>query len=404
MSAPSNPLGTQGLSEDVRFCKKCVISNQRPSSTAEFRNRNKKTTIFFDEQGVCSACRYHEDKYDGIDWEQRENELQELLEKHRSKDGSYDVVVPGSGGKDSVYVSHALKHRYGMHPLTVTWPPNMYTDIGRRNFEAWLDSGFDNISVHPNRKVHRHLTRLAFLNLCHPFQPFIIGQKQVGPKMAIKHGIKLIIYGENPAETGSNLAEAYNPIMKPSYYSLPRADQRKTMLGGCSYDQLLEMGFTHTDLMKYLPVALEDIEESGTEVRFLAYYKRWRPQEMFYYASEHCGFTLNPERSEGTYSKYSSLDDKIDGFHYFTTFAKFGIGRATYDAAQEIRNRHLTREEGVALVKRYDGEFPKKYFPEFLDYCDIDEETFWAVTDRARPPHLWRTDGNEWKLRHQVEN
>ncbi|MCP5367817.1 MAG: N-acetyl sugar amidotransferase, partial [Hyphomicrobiales bacterium] len=94
--------------------------------------------------------------------------------------------------------------------------------------------------------------------------------------------------------------------------------------------------------------------------------------------------------------------DKIDGFHYYTTFIKFGIGRATYDAAQEIRNRHLVREEGVALVHKYDGEFPKRYFEEFLDYTMIDEDKFWAVIDGARSPHLWTKDGNEWRLRHQV--
>ena len=64
----------------------------------------------------------------------------------------------------------------------------------------------------------------------------------------------------------------------------------------------------------------------------------------------------------GTYSKYSSIDDKIDCFHYYTMFIKFGIGRASFDASQEIRNGKITREEGINLVKKYDSEFPKKYF------------------------------------------
>ena len=102
-------------------------------------------------------------------------------------------------------------------------------------------------------------------------------------------------------------------------------------------------------------------EKIGKNVNFyyLGYYIKWIPQEAYYYAVENTGFKANPERTEGTYSKYNSLDDRIDGFHYWSTFVKFGIGRATYDASQEIRNKHLTREEGQALVKRFDGEFPK---------------------------------------------
>ncbi|MCP5370547.1 MAG: N-acetyl sugar amidotransferase [Hyphomicrobiales bacterium] len=391
-----------GLPAEVRFCKRCVVSNQRPSSTVEFKNTNRKETVHFDEEGICSACRYHERKWGGIDWDARQRQLVELLDRHRSRDGSYDVIVPGSGGKDSTYVSHVLKYKYGMHPLTVTWPPHMYTDIGRINFDAWLDTGLDNISFHPNRRVHRILTREAFVNLVHPFQPFILGQKQIGPKIAAKYGVKLIMYGESQAEGGTNVAEADNPVMNPKYYTLPRDQRRDVRLGGRTVAELAELGVPAHELEPYFPIAREDAAAAGLEVHHMGFYEQWIPQEKFYYAAEHCGFQPNPVRTEGTYSKYPSLDDKIDGFHYYTTFIKFGIGRATYDAAQEIRNRHLVREEGVALVHKYDGEFPKRYFEEFLDYTMIDEDKFWAVIDGARSPHLWTKDGNEWRLRHQV--
>ena len=391
-----------GLPADVRFCKQCVISNQRPSATVEFRNENAKEAIHFDEDGVCSACRYHDIKYNQINWNERQRMLLDLLDQHRKGDGSYDVIVPGSGGKDSIYVAHVLKHKYGMTPLTVTWPPHMYTDIGRCNFEAWLNAGFDNVSFHPNRDVHRRLAREAFLNLCHPFQPFILGQKQIGPKMALKYGAKLIFYGESQAEGGTRMAEAFNPVMNTRYYSLPRDQRFDIRLGGKSYGQLIEDGFSRADLEPYVPAAREDIVAAGIEVHHMGFYELWRPQDKFYYAVENTAFMPNPDRSEGTFSKYASLDDKMDGLHYFTTFIKFGIGRATYDAAQEIRNRHITREEGVALIRRYDGEFPAKYFKEFLDYVNIDEDRFWKTIDSYRSPHLWRKDGNAWMLCHRV--
>jgi N-acetyl sugar amidotransferase len=391
-----------GLPTEVKFCKMCVISNQRPSSAIEFRNVNKKESIQFDETDTCVACDYHEQKWNEINWEDRNRQLIELLDKHRSRDGSYDVIVPGSGGKDSIYVSHILKYKYGMHPLTVTWAPHMYTKIGLKNFHAWIDAGFDNLMFHPNGGVHKRLTREAFLNLLHPFQPFILGQKQTGPKAALQYGVKLIMYGESQAEGGNQVHEAFNPIMNPKYYSAPKSERKNVHLGGMSYEALLEKEFSEIDLKPYLPVAREDIEESGVEVHHMGFYEHWRAQDKYFFATENTMFQPNPERTEGTYSKYASLDDKIDGFHYFTTFIKFGIGRATYDACQEIRDRHITREEGVALVQRFDGIFPKQYFGDFLDYISIEHDMFWDTVDSFRSPHLWKKAGNDWRLRHSL--
>lgn len=402
IDAPASGDNTLGLPEDVRFCKTCVVSNQRPSSTVEFKNVNRKEVIEIDDDDICSACRYHEIKYNEIDWDDRARQLEELLARHRRDDGEYDVIVPGSGGKDSMYVSHVLKHKFGMHPLTVTWPPHMYTDIGRENFDAWLEDGFDNVSFHPNRHVHRALTREAFVNLLHPFQPFILGQKQIGPKSALKYGVKLIMYGESQAEGGTNIAEAFTPAMDPKYYSVPRGEETGIRLAGLDVLTLQERGFETNELRPYMPVWREDVEAADVEVHHMGFYEKWRPQEKYYFAVENCGFKPNPERTEGTYTKYNSLDDKIDGFHYYTTYIKFGLGRATYESAQEVRNHHLTREEAVALIHRYDGEFPSKYFHDFLDYIEIGEDKFWEIIDSYRPQHLWEKSGNDWVLKHLV--
>ena len=200
-----------GLPEEVKFCTRCVMSNQRPASTQEFKHsqHSKKVTLAFDDDGVCDACRIAEKKKT-IDWDVREAELVALLDQYRRTDGSYDCLVPGSGGKDSAYQAHVLKYKYGMNPLTVTWPPIMYTDYGRVNFEQWLDvGGFDNLSFRRNGKVMKLLTRLSIENLLHPFQTFILGQKNLGPKLAAQLGIPLVFYGENEAEYG-------NPIAQPT--------------------------------------------------------------------------------------------------------------------------------------------------------------------------------------------
>lgn len=395
-----------GLPPKVIFCKRCVISNQRPSSTVEFTHavQEKKRTIGFDENGVCDACRYQEAKARKIDWVRREEQLVRLLDKHRGNDGGYDVVVPGSGGKDSAFTSHVLKYRYGMSPLTVTWAPHKYTEIGWRNFENWIHvGGHDNILFTPNGRLHRHLTRLAFKNLLHPFQPFIVGQRIIGPLMAAKFGVKLVMYGENQAEYGNDSSENYVPTMDRKFFSV--GDLGEIRLGGASIDQIMrETNFTLNDFAPYIPPSADFLESKGVEVHYLGYYLKWDPQECYYYATEHTGFQANTERTEGTYSKYSSIDDRIDMFHYYTTLVKFGIGRATYDAAQEIRNGKITRDEGVQLVKKYDQEFPRKYFKDFLEYIAMCESEFESTVDRFRSPHLWERTSGEWRLKAAVWN
>jgi N-acetyl sugar amidotransferase len=393
-----------GLPEEVLFCKSCVISNQRPSSTVEFKHTQgeRKATIGFGDDGICDACRYNEVKAGTINWSDREAQLVALLDKYRRNGSGYDVIVPGSGGKDSAYTSHVLKYRYGMNPLTVTWAPHKYTEIGWKNFESWIHvGGLDNILFTPNGRLHRYLTRNAFLNLLHPFQPFIVGQRIIGPLMASKFDVPLVMYGENQAEYGNDSGENYVPTMDHKFFSVGKAED--IVLGGKSIGDILAEGeFKLNDFAPYIPQSAEFLESRGIEVHYLGYYLKWDPQECYYYAAEHTGFQANSERTEGTYSKYSSIDDRVDMFHYYTTLIKFGIGRATYDAAQEIRNGKITREEGVQLVRRYDQEFPRKYFQEFLEYISISEEEFHATVDKFRSPHLWEKIDGEWQLKHAI--
>jgi N-acetyl sugar amidotransferase len=392
-----------GLPSRVVFCKRCVMSNQRPSSYPEFRHtKDRKTpTLHIDDDGVCDACRYAEKKKD-IDWQAREQELKTLLNRYRRDDGYYDCLVPGSGGKDSAFAAHVLKYKYGMHPLTVTWPPTLYTDYGYANFRSWIEvGGFDNVTFKPNGKVHRLLTKQAIENLLHPFQTFILGQKNLAPKIAMKYKIPLIFYGEAEAEYGNPIAETQTSLRDKSYYTMH--DFSEVYLAGVSIPDLIaKHGVSLNELTSYLPADYRELEQSNIEVHYLGYYLKWTPQESYYYAVENTGFQARPFRTEGTYSKYNSIDDKIDDLHYYTTYIKFGLGRASYDASQEIRNRHITREEGVALVHRFDGEVPQRYFKEVMDYIGMEPNHFHELCDKARSPHLWEKADGKWKLRHPV--
>ena len=288
-----------------------------------------------------------------------------------------------------------------MNPLTVTWPPILYTDYGYRNFNQWLNTGnFENISAKRNKDLMIFLTKKAIINLLHPFQTFILGQKNFAAKVAIKYKIPLIFYGENEAEHGNPIGDNFSSIRDRSYYTFKNID--KIFLGGLKINEIIKKGFKFKDIEYFLPSSEADLKKIPLEVHYLGYYLKWVPQETYYYSVKNSGFRPRPFRTQGTYSKYNSIDDKIDDLHYYTTYIKFGIGRATYDASQEIRNDHLSSEEGRRLIKKYDGEFPDRYFDEIMNYLRIKKPFFIKHCDKFRSPHLWVKKNKKWALRHTV--
>jgi N-acetyl sugar amidotransferase len=371
------------LPSDVIYCKRCTISNQRPR-------------IKFDLNGICSACNFADIKKNKIDWNLREKELTDLCDKFRKNNGEYDVVVPCSGGKDGGFVAHLLKYKYRMNPLAVTWAPLKASKIGRLNLDSFIGSGFDHILGTPNPIITKKLTNLSFKYIGDPFQPFIYGQTNFPLNIAVKFGISLIMYGENgEVEYGGDNKNANRPDREIT-------DHKNHYFSGYPPEFWVEHGVNIKDLKPFMQPRYEDIIQNKTTIQFLSYYKYWDPQENYYYCQENTGFCANSERSEGTYSKYASLDDELDGFHYYLSYIKFGIGRATSDTAHEIRDGKITREEGISLIKRYDHEFPKKYFKEFLDYCSMTSDEVQEIIDNWRSDHLWIKINGEWILKNPI--
>jgi hypothetical protein len=214
--------------------------------------------------------------------------------------------------------------------------------------------------------------------------------------MAVKYKIPLIMYGENgEVEYGGDMKNAFRPDREVQ-------DHDKHYFSGLPPEFWMEHGLSEADMKPFMAPKFEEIKNNNTAIHFFGYYKFWDPQENFYYCIKNTGFTANPERTEGTYSKYASLDDRWDGFHYYLGFIKFGIGRATSDTAHEIRDDKINREEGVALVKKYDGQFPRKYLQEFLEYCSITEKEFNEVIDSWRSDHIWEQVDGTWRLKKPI--
>jgi len=371
--------------KSVVYCKRCVISNQRPR-------------LQFNKDGVCAACLYAEYKSKYIDWDKRNKELEILCDKFRRDDGSWDVLVPGSGGKDSGYVAWYLKEKLGMNPLTVTWSPTLPTEIGRENLHNFIQSGFDNIMGTPNGRIHKKLTKICFEEFGDNFLPFIYGQLNFPYQIAENYDIPLIIFGEDGDVEYGGSFERFNQSKLDMDYNI------KSKFTSLPPEYWKKFGIDEKELKFYKYSKTDKASNSKIEAHYFSYFEKWSPEKHYSIAKEKLGYNPNTNgRSEGTFTDFASLDDKTDGFHYYMAFIKFGLGRATSDAAHQIRDGIISRDEGVDLVLKYDGEYPKFFEKEFMDYLEIDNKKLNSIIDKFRRDVIWKEENGEWKLKHTVK-
>ena len=355
------------LPKKTVMCKKCVMTNQRPRIT-------------INSDGICNPCKYWEKKKKIIDWDKRAEEFSVLCDKYRKSDGSFDVLVPSSGGKDSIYVAYKLKDDYGMNPLTVTWAPSLYTEIGFQNFHSHIQYGLDNVLVTANGLVHRRLCRSATIYMGEPFQPFIYGQVNVPLRIAKAYDIGLILDGENGeveygGDDDSEDSTGFNNDDSVEYWQ-----------SGMPVENWLDFGYKQSELYVYQPPK----DKVKVQRAFFSYYHNWRPHDHYYYASGRSGFVSNPDRSECTFSRYASLDDSVDPFHYYFGLLKFGIGRATSDAAHEVREDIIDKEEALFLVNKFDVQSPSKETTDiFLKYTGLSKEELRIIVNKWTNKRIW---------------
>ena len=220
--------------------------------------------------------------------------------------------------------------------------------------------------------------------------------------MAKRLGIKLIFFGENPSQYGGFKGEKESPKAANSYFTYDEAEE--ILISGLTLKELeSKHNISKEDLKYHLPHTIKEFEELNLDIHYLGSYLKFHSQKNYYYAREKVGFLPDDQRTEGTFSRYNSIDDKLDGYHYWTGYIKFGVGRTTHEASQEIRNGDLIREEAVSLVNKYDGELPQRYLNDVLSYLDLSEKEFKDIADSFRPNHLWEKDkSGNFKLKFKV--
>ena len=369
--------------EKITICKLCLMPSSRPR-------------ISFDIKGICNACNYQKKK-NLIDWNSRKLEFEEICNEHRSKDGSYDCIVPWSGGKDSSSIAYKLKYEFKMNPLLTTFSPLMPTDIGNINRQLLISKGFDNLYLRPNQKVSKYLSKRFFIERGNPKVHWDAGINAFPLNIAVEKNIKLIFYAEHgESEYGGKI------IDKDSDKIRNLEEVLENQIGDDPInwtDDLIRL----QDLIPYTYPNEKKIKKNKIKAYYFSFFFKWDVYENYKYVKDKFGFKEKDSRISGTFQNYDSMDDEIDPLYYYMQYIKFGFGRALRDSSRLIQNGHLNRKEAIEHVNKFDGEYPEEKLNEVLKYLDCSIIEFNENINKHRNKEIWSLQGNDYKLNFKIE-
>jgi len=361
--------------EKITFCKNCMNMSTRPR-------------IQFDNRGWCNACQWMEEK-NSLDWQSREKELLELLEKNRNKHATFDCIVPVSGGKDGSYVSYCLKHKYKMRPLTVTIRPPLELELGQQNLLNFTQSGYDHIHLTPDSEVMRRMNRLGFIEKGFPYYGWLTAIMTAVIRIAINFKIPLIFYGEDgEVEYGGSTESKYKPIYDIHY-------MKKVYLEG-GHDKFFNKIGTPEEMYFFSFPSDSEIRNADLSFTHWSYFEPWDSYRNYIVAKEHCGLIEQEAPNSGTFTNFAQNDQALYALHAYLMYLKFGFGRATQDAGIEIRRGAMTRDQAVELIKLYDNQYPEEHIESYLSYYQMTKEEFDSVLDKWVNKKLFKKVDGRW--------
>ncbi|MBB5439641.1 N-acetyl sugar amidotransferase [Pedobacter sp. AK017] len=365
---------------NINYCSKCLFPETKPD-------------LSFNDEGVCSACSAANDKFSNIDWEKRKNDFNEIINHYRLPEGSigYDCIVPVSGGKDSTYQAYFMKYVCKLNPLCVCFETTYATEVGRKNLDNLSKMGMDVIHFKKNGEVYKKMVIEGFKRVGDEMWPNHIGIFTIPVLMALKFGIKLIIWGENSQQEygGPNLESIQSNVLDRKWL-----EEFGGLLGNRIQDMVGVEGITKKDLTPYFYPEDEEIERAGIVGLFLGSYFFWDARKQLEIVKEY-GFSVKEDGPvEGTYTNYENIDERLVGLHDYLKFVKYGFGRATDHVCIDIRNKRLTREEGKELVSKYDGKYPHIAINDFVKYSGMHKEEVDKIIDSFTNPFLFEKNEN----------
>ena len=372
----------------LKFCKKCLYPETKPD-------------LFFDENGICSACIAAEEKDLGIDWKQREADFYQIISHYKLPEGKsgYDCIIPCSGGKDSTYQAWFMKVKCGMNPLAVCFETTYSTELGKENLDNISKMGIDVIHFKKNHTVYKSMVIEGFKSVGDEMWPNHIGIFTIPILVAVKFNIPLVVYGENSQqEYGGPLNEVKNRFCDRKWL-----EEFGGLLGMRIEDMIGVNGITNSDLTPYIYPTDEEIANVGVTSLFLGHYFFWDARKQLEIVKEN-GFKVSEKPLEGSYLNYENLDEKLVSLHDYLKFVKYGFGRCSDHVGIDIRNGRMTRQEALDLVNKLDGKYPHYGVEMFREYSGLTIEEIDYYIDKFTNPLLFKIDDNGNFLRDENKN
>ena len=360
----------------IKYCINCLFPETKPD-------------LSFDENGLCSACVAANEKDKDIDWKKREEDFFEIVRHYKKKEGEigWDCIVPVSGGKDSTYQAYFMKEICGMNPLCVCFETTSVTDLGRKNLDNLSKMGMDVIHFKKNNHVYKKMVVESFKRVGDEMWPNHIGIFTIPVMIAVKFNIPLIIWGENSQQEygGPNFESVKSRILNRKWL-----EEFGGLLGHRIQDMIGVNGITEKELTPYIYPSDEDINRVGVIGLFLGSYFYWDARRQLEIVKKY-GFSVKEDGpTEGTYTNYENIDEKLVSLHDYLKYVKYGFGRATDHANIDIRNKRISREEGLELVKKYDGKYPHFGVNSFIEYSGMTKTEIDQIIDSFTNPILFK--------------
>ncbi|MBN2121148.1 MAG: N-acetyl sugar amidotransferase [Candidatus Omnitrophica bacterium] len=370
----------------MEYCKKCVY----PKNTA--------VKLDWDDEGVCSGCRYFEE-LDRADWKERRLILDRLLDRYRNSGNTYDCIIPVSGGKDSHYQTYLIKEVYGLNPLLVTFNHICSPLLGIKNMANIVEKfKVDHIRYTPNPEVIRKLMKYTLKKMGDACWFCQTGVVTVPIQIAVRYRIPLIVWGEH------GWSHLFGKSKLSETVKFSTEERTKLFMRGLSVDQVLKDNpeFERRDLSWAIYPSEEEIQKVGISGIYLGNYLRWNQKEITEFVIKNFGFKTRPKAR--TYNTYADVDCHLcSGTNDYLKYLKYGYGRATDHVSQDIREGRITRQEGIKLLKKYEHVRPED-LDTFFKEMDLTEEELMKIVEPMRDPNVWQkqADGS-WAKKVSID-
>tara|TARA_Y100001935_G_scaffold249114_1_gene247220 strand:+ start:10 stop:1092 length:1083 start_codon:yes stop_codon:yes gene_type:complete len=352
---------------------------------------NTRPRIRFNEEGVCNACSWADEKKNVIDWDARWDKLEELCEKYKKRNPNQpNVIVPYSGGKDGAYIAYTLREKLGMHPLCVTIRPPIEDPLGLKNIQNFLDRGFDHVFITPNRRVSMNIDKESFIKYGIPMHAFIMSVQAAIFRAAIIFDIPFVMF----AEEGETEYGGSDALKNRHNYDIEHSIE--FYMSGVNPKKYLDR-YTEQELYWLIHPPKEKILKHKLDISHWSFFEHFSNYKHYLVAKEKLGLQEREGRSVGSYENFSTTDTHIIWLYFYLMYLKFGFGRTTTIVGTDIRDGALTRDQGLNLVKKYDGEYPEKFIDMYLDFYDMTKKEFDEVLDNHANKNLFFKEDGRWK-------